>query len=42
MSDIRKPQVDKEKLKEAFDVSNFDINAIIRGVQLTLVGGARP
>ena len=27
------------KLKEMFDISNFDFNAIIRGIQLTLVGG---
>jgi hypothetical protein len=31
--------IDKEKLKKAFDVSHFDINAVLRGVQLTLVGG---
>jgi hypothetical protein len=24
---------------ESFDVSNFDLNAILRGAQLTLVGG---
>lgn len=34
--------IDKEKLKEAFDVSHFDLNAILRGVQLTLVGGNYP
>ena len=32
---------DKEKLKKAFDVSHFDLNAILRGAQLTLVGGMR-
>lgn len=32
-------EIDKEKLKKAFDISHFDINAILRGVQLTLVGG---
>jgi hypothetical protein len=32
-------ELDKEKLKKAFDISHFDINAILRGVQLTLVGG---
>jgi hypothetical protein len=32
-------QIDKEKLKRAFDVSHFDLNAVIRGIQLTLVGG---
>jgi len=32
---------DKEKLKKAFDVSHFDLNAILRGAQLTLVGAHR-
>lgn len=31
--------LDKEKLKQKFELSNFDINPVIRGVQLTLVGG---
>lgn len=31
--------LDKEKLKKAFDVSHFDINAVLRGIELTLVGG---
>ena len=43
MSHARKPleelPIDKEKIKKAFDVSHFDINAVLRGVQLTLVGG---
>lgn len=34
--------LDKDKFKKQFDVSHFDFNAIIRGVQLTLVGGAWP
>ena len=34
-----RPHLDKAKLKKQFDVSNFDLNAIIRGFQLTLVGG---
>lgn len=34
-------ELDKEKLKKAFDISHFDINAILRGVQLTLVGAHR-
>lgn len=34
-------EIDKEKLKKAFDISHFDINAILRGVQLTLVGAHR-
>ena len=29
----------EEKLKKKFDVKNFDINAILRGAQLTVVGG---
>lgn len=33
--------IDKEKLKKAFDLSHFDINAVLRGVELTLVGGRR-
>lgn len=40
-SDTRLP-LDKDKLKKKFDVSNFSINAIIRGMQLTLVGGENP
>jgi hypothetical protein len=36
--DILAP-ADKEKLKQAFDISHFDLNAVIRGIQLTLVGG---
>jgi hypothetical protein len=31
--------VDKEKLKKTFDISHFDLNAVIRGIQLTLVAG---
>lgn len=44
MSETRVPKLDaadKEKLKKAFDVSHFDLNAILRGAQLTLVGGMR-
>ncbi|PSR77231.1 transmembrane protein UsgS [Coniella lustricola] len=33
--------IDKEKLKKAFDVSHFDLNAILRGIELTLVGANR-
>ncbi|KAK3346291.1 hypothetical protein B0T25DRAFT_484085 [Lasiosphaeria hispida] len=33
--------VDKEKLKKHFDISHFDLNAVIRGIQLTLVGAHR-
>lgn len=32
--------IDKEKIKKAFDISHFDLNAILRGIELTLVGGA--
>lgn len=32
-------KLDKEELKKALDISHFDINAILRGAQLTLVGG---
>lgn len=32
-------RIDKEQLKKAFDISHFDLNAVLRGVQLTLVGG---
>lgn len=43
MASSDKIQVDKDKLKEKleekFDLSHFDFNAIIRGAQLTLVGG---
>jgi hypothetical protein len=43
MSAIDKTQIDKDKLKEKleekFDVSHFDPNTVIRGAQLTLVGG---
>jgi hypothetical protein len=31
--------VDSDKLKDKFDLSSLDINAVIRGMQLTLVGG---
>lgn len=31
--------IDKAQLKKAFDISHFDLNAILRGIELTLVGG---
>jgi hypothetical protein len=34
-------EIDTEKLKKAFDISHFDLNAVLRGAQLTLVGGAQ-
>jgi hypothetical protein len=37
MSADRRPHLDKAKLKKQFE--HFDLNAIIRGAQLTLVGG---
>jgi hypothetical protein len=42
MSSPKRPSqvdIDKEKLKQKFDISNFDLNAVLRGTQLTLVGG---
>lgn len=40
MSADQRPPFDADELKELFDLSHFDLNAFIRGVQLTLVGGA--
>ena len=31
--------VDVDRLKTKFDLSHFDLNAVLRGIQLTLVGG---
>jgi hypothetical protein len=31
--------VDANRLKATFSISHFDANAVIRGMQLTLVGG---
>lgn len=42
MSADGRPHLDKAKLKKQFDISHFDLNAIIRGIQLTLVGGTQP
>lgn len=43
MSSSDKSSIDKERLKEKLeeklDVSHFDPNTVIRGAQLTLVGG---
>jgi hypothetical protein len=43
MSSSDKLNIDKERLKEKLeeklDVSHFDPNTVIRGAQLTLVGG---
>jgi len=35
----QKPILTKEQLKKKLEVSNFDPNAILRGAQLTVVGG---
>jgi hypothetical protein len=35
----QKPIVTQEQLKKKLEVSNFDPNAILRGAQLTVVGG---
>ncbi|KAI0876783.1 formamidase [Hypoxylon argillaceum] len=41
MTEHNNLKLDKDKLKEAFDLSSFDVNAVIRGAQLTLVGAHR-
>jgi hypothetical protein len=33
--------IDTEKLRAKFDISNFEPNAVLRGMQLTLVGAHR-
>lgn len=33
------PSNEREKASPLLDMSNFDINAVLRGMQLTLVGG---
>lgn len=35
----QKPLITKEELKAKFSISHFDHNAILRGAQLTVVGG---
>lgn len=42
MSTTTEPQrrrLTRERLKKKLEVSNFDLNAIFRGAQLTIVGG---
>lgn len=39
MDSSEKLHIDKEKLKKQFDVSHFGLNAVLRGIQLTFVGG---
>lgn len=31
----------EQQQRKTFDISNFDINAVLRGAQLTLVGGEK-
>lgn len=35
----QKPLINQEKLKKQLEITNFDPNAILRGAQLTVVGG---
>jgi len=37
MAETSSQIIDEQKLKKAFDISHFDLNAVIRGIQLTLV-----
>ncbi|KAI1275037.1 formamidase [Xylaria sp. FL0933] len=41
MAESHDLKIDKDKVKEVFDLSNFDLNAVLRGAQLTLVGAHR-
>ena len=34
-------ELDVDRLKAKFDMSHFDLNAVLRGIQLTFVGGAQ-
>jgi hypothetical protein len=38
-SQTQRPLLTPEELKKKLDISNFDPNAILRGAQLTVVGG---
>ncbi len=38
-SQRQRPLLTQEELKKKFEISNFDLNAILRGAQLTVVGG---
>jgi hypothetical protein len=38
-SQSQRPRLTQEELKKKFEISNFDLNAILRGAQLTVVGG---
>jgi hypothetical protein len=35
----QRPLPTQEELKKKLEISNFDLNAILRGAQLTVVGG---
>lgn len=39
ISQSQRPLLTQEELKKKFEISNFDLNAILRGAQLTVVGG---
>jgi len=41
-SQTQRPLLSQEQLKKKLEVSNFHPNAILRGVQLTIVGGQFP
>ena len=38
-SQPQRPLFSQEELEEKLSISNFDLNAILRGAQLTVVGG---
>jgi hypothetical protein len=38
-SQPRGPLFAQKELKKRFEISNFDLNAILRGAELTVVGG---
>jgi hypothetical protein len=39
ISPAQRPLLTQEQLKKKLEVTNFDPNAILRGAQLTIVGG---
>lgn len=36
---LQKPFKNRDELKEKLSIDHFDLNAILRGAQLTIVGG---
>jgi hypothetical protein len=38
-SQAQRPLLTQEQLKKKLEITNFDPNAILRGAQLTVVGG---